>query len=375
MILNLLRYFILASILCNLPSFLLTYFGGTLGSLTSYASSIGLILFFILSRNKKILLPFVILGMSYFLICSLHLPAVVDEVYFFKENLRFLIFAFCSATVFYNSSEKEIYIILLIGALSIVLNAVVFPTMQPGNFVENYGRFSGFYLNPNLAGGACLLGYCLSFAIKSSWFKLTGQLFFTLGGILTFSRTFIVIYILISIISIYHTRKNLKVPLIGVILFLGIVTFSSKLTLNTDRFNALQNLFGGNSDGAQELNKDTRDKSWALYYDYIFEKPLFGNGYAEFQRQRPSLPGVHNSYLMVIGEAGIIPFLILIITLIQLLKLSFKNFKTKPWHFYSITVIMLLLMASHGIFNNFLMIALATYSFVKLKEIKNLETN
>ena len=65
-----------------------------------------------------------------------------------------------------KSKLKEIYIFLLIGALSIIINAVFFP-LHNANFYPTYGRFSGFYLNPNYAGAMSLMGFALSFGIKN----------------------------------------------------------------------------------------------------------------------------------------------------------------------------------------------------------------
>ncbi len=374
MILNLIRWTILVLILWYMPSFLLSYIGGSLGSIASYGTSIGLLAYFILSKNnRKPAYPFFFIGLSYFIICSLHGTLMVDQLYFLKENIRFLIVAFCSAAVLRKTSEKEIFFILMIGSLSIIINALVFPMMQPGG-TSDYGRFSGFYLNPNLAGSACLLGYALSFAIKDIKWKVIGQIAFTLGGIFTFSRTFIVIWVLISLLTIYHNKKNIIIPILGGVILILVISFSSSLTLNTSRFSALETLVTGKPGDTSAVNKDRRDESWALYYDLIFEKPFFGYGYTEFQRQKPGYPGVHNTYLMIIGEAGIIPLLLLLSIYLNLIFRSFQNFNDYPWIFYTIIVLAISMMAGHGYFYNFITVFMSIFVYVKLERLQEIKS-
>lgn len=376
MIMTLTRYSILFLLLWYLPSFLLAHVSSGLGSLASYATSIFLIAYFVLSKHmRKPLFPFVALSLSYFLISSINYTEVDVTNYFIKEFIRFMIVVICGAAVLYRTSDKEMFYILLFGGASIIINAVFLPSMQVARFGESYGRFSGFYLNPNFAGSVCLLGYSLSHAIKNVKWKLAGQIVFTLGGILTFSRTFIAIWLLLTIISIYNNKKNIIAPIIGALLLIMIFTFSGKLTLSADRFEALQGVFGQGKGNTQVIGQDTRNDTWATYYDMIFDKPFVGHGFKKFQTKGVGLPGVHNSYLMIIGEAGIIPFLLVIGIYMYLLIKSYLFIKSHPWYFYMILTTVLSMMGSHGYFYNFVYIFLSMYVYIKLKDLSSMQAS
>lgn len=364
-----LRYSILFIVLCNIPAYLLAYFGSSLGTLSSYASSILLLGFFVLVKEKnKPVFPFITLGILYFLLCSINYTEIDVDNFFIKEFIRFMIVVICGAEVVQRTNNREIYFILLIGAVSVVINAFFFPFTHVEGFGENYGRFSGFYLNPNFAGSVCLVGYALSYYMKKRW-KLTGQLLFTLAGILTFSRTFVVIWLFLSLIAILNDKKNIVVPAIGALVLVLVFTFSSNLTLNTERFTALQSFFGEEPSKTEIINEDSRTETWSFYYDMIFDRPFLGHGFMKFQRKYNGLPGVHNSYLMVIGEAGILPFLLMLGIYGYLLIKSFSFFKIHPEYFYLSCVLVLTLMANHGYFTNFYNVLLSMYVFVKLRAL------
>lgn len=371
---SILRYAVLILILWFLPSFLLNYFSSTLGSLASYAISLGLVAHFTFTKNeRKPLLPFVALGLSYFLLGALNYTGMDEDNYFIKEFIRFMIVVICGASVLTQTKDKEIFYLLLIGGASIIINAVFLPHMQADRFGESYGRFSGFYLNPNLAGSTCIMGYALSYAIKNTKWKLLGQIIFTLGGILTFSRTFIVLWLLLGMISIYNNKKNLVAPIIGGLAIILVLAFSSRLTLNTQRFGALQNVLGQGQGraGVSQVGGDTRTDVWALYYNMIYDKPFLGHGYRKFQQKWVGLPGVHNTYLMIIGEAGIVPFLLIVGIYLYLLIKSYTYFKTHPWYFYIISVSALSMMGGHGYFSNLSGVIMAMYIYIKLRDLSS----
>ena len=369
---HILKLLILILFLWNVPGYLLAYFGSTLGALTSYASSLLLLAFFFLAKDKhKVLFPFILLGILYFSICSIRF-AGHEVLEFLKEFVKFLIVVVCAGEVFHRTTKKELFIILLIGALSIIINAVIFP-LANANFYPTYGRYSGFYMNPNFAGTICLVGYAISYAIKGKWLPTAGQLIFTLAGILTFSRTFILIWLIISAVAIYRNKNNLKAPIVGFGVLILVFLFSNKLTLNTQRLGALESIFSGDKIQSEVIEKDTRAETWALYTDMIMEKPLLGNGYMKLQIKNSRLPGVHNSYLMTLGEAGILPFLLLVGIYSYLMFKSALLFRSNPEYFYISCVVTVALMVGHGYFNNYFNVLISMYLFINIRQPKNLE--
>lgn len=365
---NLLRYIILFLILCNMPSYLLAYFGSTLGSLSSYASSLLLLAYYFLSREKhELIFPFILLGILYYTLSGLNFSEI-DPEWYFKDFIRFMIVVVCAVDLLYKTNNKDIYLILLIGGLSIIINAFLFP-LANANFYPTYGRFSGFYLNPNFAGTICLIGFALSYSMSIKWLKLGGQLIFTLAGILTFSRSFIVIWLLINMIAIYHSRKNIIVPAIGALVLILLFAISSFLTLNTARFSALQSIFSDEQIQSETIQKDSRTGTWALYTDIIFDKPFWGNGYEYMQKKLPGLPGVHNTFLMVLGEAGIIPFFLIIGIYAFLLIKSYSFFRSNPEFFYLSCVLTISLMVGHTYFSNYYNVLISMYLLIQFKKL------
>jgi O-antigen ligase len=241
--------------------------------------------------------------------------------------------------------------------------------MQPERFGASFGRYSGFYLNPNLAATICLLGYSLSFAMRNIKWKLLGQILFTVGGLFTLSRTFIVVWLLITIIAIYRNKRNIVAPMIGAVTLILIFTFSGNLTLESRRFGALQSMLGQGNESTEVIGEDRRDQTWAHYYDLIFDKPFVGHGFLNFQKKGIGLPGVHNSFLMVIGEAGIIPFIIMLMIYIQMLLRSYFFFDSHPWYLYITITLILSMMAGHGYFKNFITVFLSLYVYIRLFDL------
>ncbi|SEL71949.1 hypothetical protein SAMN04488008_10511 [Maribacter orientalis] len=361
---KIIRFAILILLLCNIPGFLLEYIGGSIGSITSYLTSILLIAYFILTKSKsKPLFPFILFGISYFLISAINYDVLDTDNYFIKEFFRFMLVVICGVEVLKKTSNENLYFVILIGGLSVVLNGLVFPGIASG-------RFSGFYLNPNYAGSICLIGFALSFSITNIKWKYIGQLVFTFGGLLTLSRTFIIIWVIINIIAIYRNKKNFLAPVIGGLALILIFMFSSGIKFDKQRFKALQNIFSNEKVNTQVIKHDTRDQTWAIYYDKIMDKPLIGNGYMSFQRRYSRYPGVHNSYLMVIGESGIIPFIIMFGIYSYLFVNSFRSFRKKPELLYILVVISLSLMASHGYFFIFFNVFLSMYIFIEIQKLK-----
>ncbi|MBU2945657.1 O-antigen ligase family protein [Zobellia uliginosa] len=313
-------------------------------------------------------LPFIFLTLFYFIFSGVNALYGVNEIEIIKEFIRSLAIVVFSVEVLHRTSKKEIFNILLIGAGSIIINALVFP-LANANFYPTYGRYSGFYLNPNLAGSICLIGYSLSYLVPKLGFRVLGQFILTLAGILTFSRTFILIWLLINLVAIYRSRKNIITPIIGAGTFVIFFAISSMLSLNKERFSAFSSIFS-NEQAVQTktLGEDSRTETWALYTEYVLDKPLFGNGYYFFQLHRPGLPGVHNSYLMVIGEAGILPFLIMIGIYLFILYRSLLVFKTNPEYLYLSLTISIYLMTGHGYFDNYCNIFISMYVYINVKE-------
>lgn len=355
---KLLKYIILMMLIWSVPG--IFAFDQSLGSLVSYLLYALILLYFFLNPKPKIMIPFVVLGILYFLISGV---IYVDDVqYYNQELLKYFILIIGATHLMYTTTIKELFVLLIIGGCSIIANALFFPS--------DFGRYSGFYFDPNNAGFVCLVGYCLSFAVPSKSLKLGGQFLLTLGGILTFSRTFLLLWLIISLISVFASRKNTVNFGIGIGVIVVLLTIASYVTLNTVRFKAYESLFRSDTDTAISVQRreGSRTDAWAKYYDMISDNPFFGNGFHALRGAGAGQQGVHNTFLMVIGEAGILPFLVIIGIYLSMLVRSFRRFKP-DYHLFLLALTLLgILMTVHTYFDNFLILVASMWLFMQLRK-------
>jgi O-antigen ligase len=358
------RYLLLFLVLCNIPNFVHESFrGASLGTTFYYFTYSLLLVYYFLSKKNNLAWPFLIFALTYFIISGLIF--VFDETIYYNDFIKYIIIIICGGELARTTNIKELYIMLLVGAGSILVHALF--------FVANDARYSGFYIDPNSAGFLCLLGCALSYSFSIEKIKLLGFFFFTFCGILTFSRTFILLWIIILIIATINDKKNIKVFVIGLGSLLLIMSTAVIFQFNTIRFSFLTHLFEGNVD-SNVISRDSRTTIWALYYDKIMENPIFGNGYRTFTGIRGVRAGVHNTYLRIIGESGIIPFLIYTAIYFFLLIKSIKYFKIEGYLFLLVLSIMALLMTNHNFLINNHITIISLWIYFKITT-NNIEEN
>jgi len=360
---NPLKLILLALIICNVPGIIRFSLNEALGSSLSYLSFGLLAVYFFLSKKNNPLWPLIIFGVSFFIISGVvDIPYVKD---YNVEFLKYMILVVCGAELARNTTSNELLLFHAIGALSVLAHALF--------FIDDYGRYSGFFTDPNEAGFVCSLAFALSFSIKKETIKIFFVFLTTFCGILTFSRTFLVIWLLLTIISIIHSWKNLKILGIGagvMILFLSISYF---FELNTIRFGFLENIFNSGGESVNSINLNSRANVWSSYYEEITSSPIFGNGYLSFMGIEDVKPGVHNSYLRVIGEAGIIPFFIFIGIFFGIFKKGLTIFWKHPYVLLLTSATILFLMTNHTFTanKNIIFITIWLYAFVISQSSQN----
>jgi O-antigen ligase len=331
-----------------------------LGSFTSALLLVGIIFYYFLEDKLRPIIPLVILGLCYFFISGVNYAE--DFIEFTKDLLRFFIFILGVRTLASRTSKKELCIIFIIGALSILINAVFFS--------DSYGRYSGLYLNPNNAGFICIVGFALTYNLEKISLKLIAQFIFAICGLMTLSRTFILLLIIVNLIAIIIDKKNI-ITLVLAFLSLTLILSLSSIRLNTERFGALQSIFSNDVD-TKTITKESRNETWAKYIDGILESPITGQGYKKLHGNpngyKRDDSGVHNTFLMVIGEAGVVPFLIIVIFYLSLLFKSIKLIYYDPIYFVIATILLFTLMVSHNYFDNYILLFITIWLYNNLNE-------
>ncbi|WP_296386377.1 O-antigen ligase family protein [Winogradskyella sp.] len=357
---KILKYIILALVILNLPSKALFTVGATIGSLLSYTTMLLLIVYYFLSKKTSPNWRLIIIALAYFVISAFQFSG--PSMIFILEAVKYFIFLVCGYELCKTVNNAEMFYFILIGSLSIGYDALFVPT--------KFGRYSGVYLNPNVAGFMCIYGYSLVYSLKNTSIKLLGQFVFTLMGLLTFSRTFIVIWVFLNIISLRISIKNIRILGLVILIFSTLVVIDEVVGLENPRFEQLKRIANNEEVTVEEVNTDNRADTWAHFYDDILAAPIFGSGYGTFSGKLGSL-GAHNTYLMIIGEAGIIALTIFLAYIGYLFYWSIYFFKQRPNLIMQTIALAMFLLANHNFFIFYFVTFTAMWIQYQIYALKN----
>lgn len=201
-------------------------------------------------------------------------------------------------------------------------------------------RFIGTYADPTLAGGmACYtVGLALVFLDGNRYrkFATLALILGSVAAIVTFSRAAILtlggllLFFGISSVSSSRSRREavnkvFTIALVGGACVLFILTAES-FFFEEDP-NVFSRLLWIRTFGVDfEGRISTRFTLWSLGWSKVMESPLFGHGLWQIHYLEDGLRcrmnvlcGAHNSFLVLWGEAGIIPFLLFVLFIGSLL--------------------------------------------------------
>lgn len=343
---------VLILVLLNIPSIVLKTQSIAISSPISYLLFLLLAILVATEKSKypkQIKFFTVIICLYYFIGAIYYDGPIITLVSDFIKSILYLFGIFASLKYV---NKNLLLTILIIGASTIILDSLYFRfnDFSGDGYTSEYGRYSGFYLNPNIAGVICLLGYALSLHLKDN-FKIIA-LVFTLLGILTLSRSFIITWFLITGVYFYYNKKivlkSVFVLILGLII---LIPYSTELKLNSARLGFVTGLFMGDIDQAV-LEDDSRSDQWSKFYEPIFNSPLIGNGYGSFSQSfdRRNSGGVHNSFLLIFGESGFLPFLLFVAFFIWLFYSSFRISRLNVLSFLLTIILFIVCLVSHNLF-------------------------
>jgi O-antigen ligase len=353
-----LKYIIMALTLLNLPMVFFFYVSQSISTVMSYATYALILVYYLLNKGGKPNLWLLVLGISYFLIAGINFYSGTEREYY-TSFIKYIIIIFCGVALVRKISVNELYFFLFIGAISPIIHAIWYP--------DSYGRYSGLYYNPNMAGFIAIIAYTLTFKMKNIAIRSFAQILTTLGGLVTFSRTFIVIWLLINLISLKISFKNVRIFAVGFGLLIVIVSFGELFNLNMIRLKKFNAILNEQQGAIQSANEDSRTETWAIYYDYVKEKPIFGNGFGSFQASGYSYIGAHNSFLLVLGEAGILPLIFFIVFCLYLIIKGFKIFETDPYIIMQAIAFTLFMLTCHNLFTTEYVLILILWIYEQIR--------
>ena len=199
-------------------------------------------------------------------------------------------------------------------------------------------RFLGNFKNPNVAGliGCLTAVLALSFlqVRRHRWFAYLALTLAVGATVGTFSRAaFLILIFILMVFFLFNHRgrasvvKWLSLVIPAGVIFLMIVDLDFfVLEQRWQRLSEIATLLPGYEVSDSSLSE--RQELLVLALDEIAKSPLFGNGLGTIHsldnapHSSQGIPqGAHNQYLILIGEAGIIPLVLFLMFLGSLVRL------------------------------------------------------
>jgi hypothetical protein len=373
-ILKYLSLLYLSLVLLNIPSVLLASYSASISSFFSYFMFLisGILIFSYKKRYPKNIKIFFIFSILYFCISLINYRGELHL--FLIEFIKFSMFYFGLYAVLDNVNTKSILILLVLGSITILLDALFFrfKDIVHDDFIVEFGRYAGFYLNANSASAVCMFGYSIALCTNYR-LRIWILLLFTLMGIMTLSRTFVIAWILINLFYIIKSPKHLKFFPLFILIPQLIIAFKDSLGLRPERVESLLNSFNTGSIDKKLLNNDSRQQLWEFYYEFVANSPFIGNGSNTFQGGELGLNeiGVHNNFMVLIGESGFLPFILFIGFFIYLFLKSYKYSSISFLPFLIFIVVLIQFLISHTFFTMGIRIFMMTFLIYLLNNSQN----
>lgn len=278
----------------------------------------------LLSRNACF--PSLLIGWStlFILISALSLIGLfnwhINYIVAFQElRIRILSIVFLFLMVVIFSKYKFIQVwarrAILISVLIAVINNI-YDFFHPLIFSSlNVGRPAGFYINPNQAGAALVLGLIFSIGILKPRYRVPFMLIVGVGVLLTLSRGallgLIIVGLLLLKMEIISWRQLLRLGIGLGLIALAVAFYKGNLLTTLSDTNIFYNY--GLSSRFEWLNDPTKmDSSDSLRFRVIqlawnlfSQHPLLGQGIGSTLDWSESV-STHNIYLYFMADHGIV---------------------------------------------------------------------
>jgi O-antigen ligase len=235
-----------------------------------------------------------------------------------------------------NENLRNVLILCFIASLFIPFGEYI---NTSGKLFVGTNRGAGLFGNPNEAGIIAVVGFTATLTlINSLWLRFSLLVFFLIMVIFTFSKA-VFIMLLAVFFTDFFIKGNLSKGFVKFIIVLTL-TFLTLLIFKEDIVGLFENyqarrmrqildliLFSTSSEGGGI--EESRGFLWKIGLDKILENPLFGNGLGALHSMQGTnisvnnkvLQGVHNTYLVRLGDSGIIPLILFIL----FMSLTFNN--------------------------------------------------
>ena len=236
---------------------------------------------------------------------------------------------------------KWILMISVASCIGILLSPILYSFGWVPPLDKHAYRFTGTFLNPNDAG---LVG-CMTVVLAMAFLRnvrqsLLGYLGLTVAFVAacsSFSKTALISLVAILILFLLLNGRGGRGPILawlGALVLIGaiiVVNIGLKEILRdgraVERVVAVGELVSGRGFNDRVISQ--RWTVWKLGWHKILESPIVGHGLGQF-RHLDGAPvswdtgkriSIHNTYLLFVGEAGVVPLSLYLLYLFSLLRL------------------------------------------------------
>lgn len=314
--------------------------------------------------------------------------------YYIPSILLFITFFRVASILKYKNKLNDYFdfliYILAVGSAFIVVS-VLFEYDFLSHKARSIDRAIGLYTNPNRAGAiACIAQVATLFSIMSFSSIRRNTLIVIyfinlLAAVLTFSKTAIIITSLIIIFSFLFTFKNLIsiihnrykiIRRLIIIIFVGVLFFANAIFSSLSRLQKERLTQVGYFLKGQLNESTTTDRSSLAIYaiNKIKENPITGHGIGTFSFMDIGL-GVHNQFLLMLGEAGIIGICVYILFFVKWL-IYIRGIKYPPLVYFQrseFIIFFLISFTTHNIlsFKPFVVVLGITFSLFPFNTLRS----
>ena len=210
------------------------------------------------------------------------------------------------------------------------------------------GRLSGSFSNPNEAAVVCGFAAALALAFlrtgRAPWLAGGGLALALTALALTFSRTLWLAMPVVLVHAMLASPPRERRRLAGALVLAGLLAAPPVVSLGAE---AIQDPYGlmrieqllqvFRADSLDDIPLGGRDIFWRVGAEKVVEAPLVGNGLGRLHHIEKTwfnaegkYFGVHNEYLMLWGEAGIIPLVLFVVFLGTLMRRGLGRERALP---------------------------------------------
>lgn len=246
-----------------------------------------------------------------------------------------------------HGTEKLMRILLLLLALNCLLTLAspVLATWYRFPPPELSYRFSGVFWDANEAGLVACLAVALGLALLGrgeaswAWGMLLALALSAVAVLASFSRIALVVLLLLLCCHLFSRSRVARLTVMALFFAgAGLVLNVERLPLQPQQAQRVESLlslsdFDVERHALQSAFECSRFHAWGQALPRVLEAPLSGQGFGAFRFVKKSprcqeggeFLGVHNLYLLLLGESGLLPLVLFLLFLGGMLWLPWRR--------------------------------------------------